>query len=101
MSETIAGISLGVLARLLIAAITFVHLMDMHPNPFEGLRDGNGIIPALVIDEDNLVDELLIPHFAIGLAEGPSGVVGRHDHDNFFVSIHKNAGYRELPIEQE
>ena len=42
-------------------------------------------ILARVIDEDDAVDNPVGHDFVVGLAQGPGGVIRRHDDDNFLA----------------
>src|SRR5260370_31686715 len=60
--------------------------MNLHP--FQTARDGYRIIAASVIHKDNRVDQLLLAHFLVGLAQGLGGVIRRHHYHHSLISIH-------------
>src|SRR6266516_3878345 len=72
----------------MVGSIPFIDIMDMHLHTLESLRHSDGIVPAAVIDHNDVIDQLLFAHFGVGLAQCPGRVVSGHDDDDLFISIH-------------
>lgn len=79
-------------ASLLVPAVSLIDLVNMDLHALQAARDVYGVVAAFVINENNHVHDALLPNFLIGTADGFCGIVGRHDHYDFFVSIHKRSG---------
>ena len=66
-SEAVAG--------LLVAAVTAVHRMNLHLRMLEGSRDGDGVVGAGVIHQNDQVDDPLRHDLVVGLLQSPRGIV--------------------------
>jgi len=53
------------ITRLLIASVTLVHVVDMDLDAIKLASNGNRIIPALIVHQDDRVDELLVSHLGM------------------------------------
>src|SRR2546423_11001372 len=82
------GFQCEAITSLLVGAVSFVDVMDVHLHTFESLCHSNGIVAAAVIDHDDVIDQLLFADFGVGLAQGPGRIVSGHDDDDLFISIH-------------
>ena len=52
------------------------------------LGDGNGLIPAGIVNDNDPVDNFLSHYLIVCFLKGFGRIVSRHDHDHFFVLIH-------------
>src|SRR2546421_220250 len=84
-----AGIEREPVTGFLVATVTLVDVMDVDLHPFESSGNSDSVIMAAIIHENDGIDELLVAHLGVGLPQGFGGIIRRHYHYNFFVSIHK------------
>ena len=73
---------------LLIAAIAQVAFMNENFRCRQSFGYFHGIVRAGVVDQDHLVHDALRHDFIVGFDDGFFGVVGRHDHHDFFILKH-------------
>ena len=76
---------------LLISTVTLVHFMHVDLDAFQGAGDGDGIVAASVIHQNDRIDQLLVPDLAVSLAKGFGRIISGHDDDNFFIAEHIGA----------
>ena len=82
------------IAALLVSTVALVHVMNMDLDAFQTARDGNCVIAAFVVHQDDAIDQLLVADFVISLSQGFGGVIRRHHHHHFLISIHSRIGFR-------
>ncbi len=75
-----AGVQRRVVARLLVAAIATVLLVDDDVEP-ELAGHVHGLVAGHVVNEDDALDEV-VRNVGVRALEGARGVVGRHDDDD-------------------
>jgi len=59
-----------------------------------------GAVAAAVVHDDHEVYDALVEHLAMGALERRLGVVGRHDDNDFLLSVHGAAPTAPAEVEQ-
>jgi len=62
--------------------------MDVDADALEAPSDGDRIVLAPVVYENDIVDDLLVADFLVCLAKGFCRVIRGHHYDYFFISKH-------------
>jgi hypothetical protein len=83
-----AGCERKPVSGLLVAAIAEVLLMFVNFDSLQTTGDSDGLIAALVVNEDDFINDALVADFGVGLGQSLGGVIGGHHHDDFFIAIH-------------
>jgi hypothetical protein len=68
--------------------------MDLDLHVLQGARDGDGVVVAGIIDDDNEIDDSLRHDFVVGPPQRARGVVRWHNDNNFLAVEHSSRNAR-------